>query len=142
MPTEVNDASRLRWTVRAAFTSYVLQDGEVNPPRPDGDVPSEFVFESAGPPQDDVLSFTGSVHWRAHGGLLDLRIADPRVDTQAMSLTVTVGTPPRTFPATIAVLTQGADSSTLHARLTAHGSQVFGGVYPTDSALDDLIIER
>ena len=156
----------LVWPVKESFLAYVNRTGGritiVAPAYPGTD---GFAFPhvpAAGRPgssrmasgtgeralHSGELAFTGGVAFRAHGGVLDVTLAEPVLvfDDQSALLTV-VGTvrPGGGTRAVIAVLADEPHVSTDEAvsfvpLLTDDGSALFGGVYPPGAAMDPLSV--
>lgn len=143
----------LRWGVRTSFLRYVanLHDGRASVS--DGasmtlDDPQLVVF-----PLDpelttaEVLAFRGDLRLAGHGGLLFLRLAQPRlelgVDEEPATLTVADpmtedGSGPRLALVRL-TLTRVADGwSGTDVRITEEGTSLFNQMYPAGEAFDPL----
>ena len=145
----------LSWGVRQSFRAYVegaggkTQTSEGAQTAADGG----FVFP-AGP--DSTLAideagrltgrgtFTGIVHFEAHGGMLKVWMVDPILEiTDAGAVLTVADHPTRTYRLEAARLDLGAmatetDETTLPAALLMFGSQWLGGNYPAGTALDPV----
>ena len=94
------------------------------------------------------LAFTGGVVFRAHGGALDVTLAEPVLvfDDKGALLTVAdMARPGSGTRAMIATLASGPPAPTdatiaLVPLLTEDGSALFGGVYPPGEAMDPLFV--
>lgn len=142
----------LVWGVRASFVRYVLA-------QPDGRCDThgvtvldgeEFIFPSAEPADAadaaDVLHFTGTVSFAAHGGALRLVVADPSLERlpgsdDGRQWGLMIADADGTGRACLAVL--GGDDtapSGRELRLTEEGAGLFGGYYRAGDALDPLVV--
>ena len=94
------------------------------------------------------LTFTGGVAFLAHGGLLDITLAEPVLVFGARGALLTIADMTRRGGGTrlvIAELTGGphmlADETiALVPLLTDNGAALFGGVYPPGEAMDPLFV--
>ncbi len=94
------------------------------------------------------LAFTGGVAFSAHGGMLDVTLAEPVLafDGKGALLTVAdVARPGSGTRAVIATLSGGPHAPTDETiaflpLLTEDGSALFGSVYPPGEALDPLLV--
>lgn len=139
---------KLIWPIRQSFTDYVRgNEGAITL---DGVIETEdgFVFEGAAgdPPSSaaDALAFSGSVHFEAHGGMLDVTIGDPVLTIDGESGTITVTTEPtgnsRTTLARLVEVHNG-DVTSAKVLLTFEGTRLLGDVYAPGSPLDAFRIE-
>ena len=144
----------LTWGVKQSFRAYVegaggkTQTSDGAGTAPDGG----FVF-AAGP--DSTLAvdadgqltgrgtFTGIVHFEAHGGMLKVWMVDPILEiTDAGAVLTVADHPTRTYRLEAAKLDLGAVTTdpsgevVLPAALLMFGSQWLGGNYPAGTALD------
>lgn len=120
----------LRWGIKKSLHEYVRStEGSIevaDGARLDGD---EVIF-----PADDAVqgAFTGSVRFVAHGGMMDWRLAAPRLEDGGS--TVTIG---GRRGARVQFATADADG----VRLTLDGAILLGNFYATGTALDPLRVE-
>ena len=135
--------STLVWGIKTSLLAYVrgMGGGEV---RTDGVTkePSGFAFPDAG---GSGHAFTGSVSLTAHGGIMDVTLADPAIVPDGEQWLLTVADPDdpaaRLPLARIAALTP--DSGFLVASgttMTAEGADLFAGPYGPGTPLDDPFI--
>jgi hypothetical protein len=135
--------SHLRWAIKAGFITYVsaLPDGVVEVLDGATAADGAFVFPSA----DGVggLAFTGAVRFSGHHGVLDVTLANPRIETVDGGIVVTVAvgdervrfaTAESFLPAGIGVVTSRS------AAATDDGAFLLGGVYQAGTPLDPLQI--
>ncbi|MEV7864289.1 HtaA domain-containing protein [Streptomyces hirsutus] len=136
---------KLCWSIRRSFERYVLAAGGTvscgDGARREGDV---FVFDGERTPEDSYR-FTGSVHFEAHGGFLDVLIADPMVECADGEARLTVGVSPgpggrRVHLARVVDLA-GTEPAVANLRLTVEGARLLGDVYAPGDLLDPLRIE-
>ena len=136
----------LRWGVKDSFLAYVRSSGgEIRvgaPCRLDGD---EFVFLRAldgvqidGLTPRGVARFEGSVRFIAHGGMLDVTLADPSLDFGAPRLMLNVADEDgdridlaQLGPAGALDRDGVLEWIGVPAMLTGDGSDTFNGVYPS-----------
>jgi hypothetical protein len=148
-----SDLSRLdalSWTVKRSFVHYVRRAaGQVAVIAPAYPGAAGFEFPLTGAPSDGQLIFGGGVAFRAHGGLLDVLLAEPAVVFGAGSARLLVGDAGAPLDSArrscIAELAGPADDAppglvAMTPRLTDAGATLFGGVYPTGSELDPLFL--
>lgn len=100
-----------------------------------------FPVRSATRAGDTVrVSCGGSVRFVAHGGLLDVKIADPHVeisgDTGAVTVEVGGGRQPLAVCGFAGAGPSGDAWLAAEVRLTEPGAAMFGGVYRADDLLD------
>jgi hypothetical protein len=137
-------STALRWGIKDSFVKYVVG-------QPDGVITvhggatrtddGNFVF--MGTP-DDPWRFQGTVRFTAHGGFLDIVVANPKIDVIGDTWRLTVeeasggsGTAIGRFVhegVSLEDYRAGSASPSLH--LTTLGSQILGGVYPAGTELD------
>ncbi len=136
-------AVELEWAIRKSFVAYVegLPDGGVEVEGGASRAASgAFVFPSV---EGGALAFAGAVRFHGHGGVLDVTIADPRIEPQGDSAAVTValGTGRIRF-ATVGELTRSDtdDLRSVDVAVTDDGAYVLGGVYEPGTALDPFTI--
>jgi hypothetical protein len=131
--------SELVWGVKESFRNYVAGAGGEVAGSVAGPAPYRF---PAGPGE---LRFTGEVAFAAHGGMMSVRIVDPAVEVTPQQTYLTVVDPdhlPRTEHririARLGPVVGGAPLTAVPAKLTVHGSMLFGGVYPVGAELDPV----
>jgi hypothetical protein len=134
---------RLEWALKPSFVAYVegLPDGVVEVERgaargADG----SFVFPAVA---GDTWAFEGAVRFHGHAGVLDVTIADPRIQATGTSwdLTIALGAARIRF-ATIGGLTATAPGvmSSTDVAATDDGAYVLGAVYPAGTPLHPFTI--
>ncbi|MGI5519111.1 HtaA domain-containing protein [Streptomyces sp. CA-106131] len=148
--------SELRWSVRTSFFQYLagLRDGRASVS--DGatltaDDPQLVVYP-ADPDRsdDDVLAFRGDLRLGGHGGLLFVRLANPRIKlgTPAAPAVLSVDDPltedgsgPRLDLVTLRLAAdeEGGWSGT-DVKLTEAGVGLFNHVYAAGDAFDPLTV--
>ncbi|MES2723696.1 MAG: HtaA domain-containing protein [Pseudomonadota bacterium] len=145
----------LTWGVKQSFRAYVegaggkTQTSEGAQTAADGG----FVFTAA---PDSTLAldeagrltgrgtFTGVVHFEAHGGMLKVWMVDPILEiTEAGAVLTVADHPTRTYRLEAARLDLAGMATdpgdlTLPAALLMFGSQWLGGNYPAGTALDPV----
>lgn len=136
---------RLEWAIKPSFVAYVeaLPDGGVE--LEDGVTRTEegaFVFPGV---VGTDLAFRGAVRFHGHAGVLDVTIADPRVEPTGSTadLTIALGNGNgRVRFATVGVLTRTAVGilSSADVSATDDGAYVLGGVYQAGTALDPFTV--
>lgn len=134
---------RLEWAIKPSFVAYVeaLPDGGVDV---EGGAARSadgvFVFPATGGTE---FSFEGSVRFHGHAGVLDVTIADPRIEQTGASadLTIALGAERIRF-ATVGELTITAAGALLSTDVVAtdDGAYVLGGVYPPGTPLHPFTI--
>src|ERR1700722_13727149 len=156
------DRYALTWAVKASFLAYVNRmRGRITLVKPAYPAAAGFAFPHA-PAADRAegggaapgageravpvgeLGFTGGVAFSAHGGMLDVTLAEPVIvfDGQGALLTVAgLARPGGGTRAVIATLADGPSAPTGETTafvplLTEDGSVLFGGVYPPGEAMD------
>lgn len=151
IPRESGVVPGLYWGVRESFIAYVSgnPDGQVYG---DGGVETDgegtFRFPLASATHEGGswrIAFEGVVRFIAHGGMLDVMLAEPvlELDGASGALIVTHGEQERRIldvePAAPVEIEGGwLVFPPLAATLTADGSTLFGGVYPAGEAFDPL----
>lgn len=141
----------LRWGIKASFVSYVvgMPDGAMSVTHGAVADPAGFLFPVVDASAFDsrtgsgILRFGGDVRLRGHGGMLQVRIADPELvvdeegprlsieDTGGSRLTIAhLGTPS---------VAEGGGLQ-IPATLTAEAVPYFNDVYPERTPLDPLVI--
>lgn len=155
----------LTWLVKESFLAYVNRTrGRITLVEPAYPGAAGFAFPHApaaghtesGDAAPDAserafpgeLMFTGGVAFLAHGGLLDITLAEPVLVFGARGALLTIADMTRPGGGTrlvIAELTGGphtlADETiALVPLLTDDGAALFGGVYPPGEAMDPLFV--
>jgi len=154
----------LTWPVRESFLAYVNRTGGritiVEPAYPGArgfafpHAPAAGHTSGGGPAPDSgarrtgELAFTGGVAFSAHGGALDITLAEPVLVLDDQGALLTVADPARPghgIRAVIAVLAGHPHAGTretaaLVPLLTEDGSALFGDVYPPGEAMDPLFV--
>lgn len=145
----------LNWGVKQSFRAYVEGAGGKFETSDGAQTAADggFLF-TAGP--DSTLAvdeggkltgrgtFTGIVHFEAHGGMLKVWMVDPILEiTDAGAVLTVADHPTRTYRLEAAKLDLGAVTTepgeiTLPAALLMFGSQWLGGNYPAGTALDPV----
>lgn len=145
--------SELRWSVRTSFFQYLagLRDARVSVS--DGaaltaDDP-QLVLYPADPARsdDDVLAFRGDLRLGGHGGLLFVRLANPRIRLGTPAV-LSVDDPltedcsgPRLDLVTLRLTADGEGGwSGTEVKLTAAGTGLFNNVYAAGDAFDPLTV--
>ena len=140
----------LRWRINASFDDYVRNqtgDGEVilsDGARRDED--GNYVFPAhAARSEDGLITFAGSVEFRAYRGILALRVAEPqfkRVDDVVFLSVVDDAAPAgsRLDLATATIESSHVGQASLDLRLTERGSDLFLGKYPAGASLAPVTI--
>jgi hypothetical protein len=134
---------RLEWAIKPSFVAYVeaLPDGGVEVEggatrAADG----SFVFPAIAA---DAWAFGGAVRFHGHAGVLDVTIADPRIEPSGTGADVTIalGTERIRF-ATVGELTALAAGvlSATDVAATDDGAYVLGGVYQAGTSLHPFTI--
>ena len=154
VPATARPWAALTWPVKESFLAYVRRmGGRVTIVRPAYPGEHGFAFPHAPAPgtaQPRELTFTGGVAFSAHGGALDITLAEPVLVADEQGILLTVAAPARPEGGTRAViavlagsgLTQapGDEAVALVPRLTEDGSALFGGVYPPGETMDPLVV--
>lgn len=141
----------LRWGVKSSFLRYVRQiaagtvttDGGAQE-SPEGEYSWPLSRSSRENGQLE-LCFTGSVRFVAHGGFLDVTLRDPILRLAASGGTLSIvdeagkAKAIALFADDSDVLAPGHTNEDLVPTLTEYGTEIFGGVYPVDTAFDPVI---
>jgi len=149
-------AATLKWGVKQSFRGYVeasrgtIQAGGGAERTADG----EFLFAAAPGPGlrrtasgelEGVARFAGDVRFEAHGGMLQVFLADPAVEAGAGAAVVTVADSPerdsRLVVATLdlAAATTGADGEmVIPTKLSRDGWRLLGDHYAPMTPLDPV----
>ncbi|WP_349428877.1 HtaA domain-containing protein [Microbacterium sp. LWS13-1.2] len=133
------EAALLVWGVKASFRSYVAGvGGEITCSDGAIELPEGFGFPIRGVEADGTLAAAGSVVIRAHGGLLNVELRDPRLArTPGGDELSIVGAARRVIVATAAA---GDPAATVSPALELHPDAValFDGTYPPGTELDPV----
>lgn len=159
--------SALHWGIKASFLGYIraMADGSVTAEAGAELQESGAVFPLAAAPSGDAGAgtsagagvpaasahttgsrrFRGTVRFLGHGGVLDLRIADPAVEPRAGGWVLSIRDPydpdARVDLATIAAFDpSGQQCIGSGLALTADGADLFFGPYVEGTPLDDFEI--
>ena len=148
----------LLWGVRATFVRYVARQPGASASVGGGAASTSdnrFVFPSfsadasADSTAATTMEFAGSVQFTAHGGILDLLLADPWLEENRRTLRLSFATRgangqlSRTAVAELIEKPAGRhDEGRRHweAKLTQQGSAVFGGMYSPGESLDPVFL--
>lgn len=144
-------AARLVWGVKQSFRAYVQASGGTVAVNGGAALTEagEIAFPAApeaatlrfGDAPSGRAAFSGSVRFAAHGGMLDVRLADPAVEIgEAGAMLSVEGAGGRRAEIATLDLTaaeRGADGEwVLPAALTVEGSFVLGDHYPPGTGVD------
>ncbi|WP_395640167.1 HtaA domain-containing protein [Pseudolysinimonas sp.] len=139
----------LSWGVKASFREYVtgpIASGSISVGNGAGVSGGAYWFPQSSAEVSSDVAYRGSVTFSGHGGLLNLRIADPVVritSTSSAVLSVATGSGRVDF-ASLALGTPTTDASGARtyaaspATLTAAGAASFAGFYSAGTALDPV----
>ncbi|ALJ18453.1 HtaA domain-containing protein [Microbacterium sp. No. 7] len=128
----------LTWTIRRSFVDYVERSGG-SVEASDGAHRSAdgFVFETV---ESNAHSarYRGTVRFRAHGGLLDVIVADPQVRFEGAGGTIAVraSEDPSDPPVVLARVGEPDAAGAPQLRLTVDGARLLGDVYSPGELLD------
>lgn len=131
---------KLIWPIKSSFVGYVRSSGGTVDL--DGASETEDGFVFPGNPETQ-LTFRGSVHFQAHGGMLDVIVGDPEFVIDGATGTLSVTTNANAARTTIARLTAIKDDDPASGQLllTVEGTRLLGEVYAPGSPLDVFRIE-
>ncbi|MBU8865636.1 HtaA domain-containing protein [Paenarthrobacter aromaticivorans] len=150
------DSLACLWGIKASFRRYLAMQPGAEATVGGGaaiTARSEFLFPAAvgvdllPPTGPGEMKFEGDVQFIAHGGLLNVILADPRIqrgDDQIFLSALTgqysgsAGSP--TVVAELVERIEADGSISYDATLASSGVQVFGGVYPAGEPLDAVQI--
>jgi hypothetical protein len=140
--------STLIWGVRSSFVAYVSNQSDASIHVGDGAWITKSGFAFAGAEQsDELMTFRGTVIFRAHGGLLHVELRDPQIRRHGRSwvLSVKDGANPsqQVDFALVERLEAVKEPSLLRASNTALLPGVvplFGGSYQAGTLLDDPVV--
>lgn len=135
------------WGVKQSLLDYVKHSGgaiEVFPPAVwESDL---VIYPRTAPTADDAteLQFQGALRLFAHDGLMDVLLADPAIETDGSTHTLTVrtGEGDRVAIASLTAVAPDADgwASEYEARLLFAGCSLLGDVYDVHTRLDPIKI--
>lgn len=134
----------LKWEIKGSLITYVrgLPDGVVDVLDGAREADGAFFFPAAEDGSEE-LSFTGNVYLRGHGGMMDLPVANPRIERAGAAWNLTIQDPDeadeRLVFATIAQLETDADgyARATGTALSADGAGLFFGPYREGTELDE-----
>jgi Htaa len=137
--------SALEWSILERFTTYVrsLVDGSVELLGPASWTDHATVaFPFDGTDEGGALRFSGGVRFVGHGGMLDVSVAELRLQISDPSFEITIvgDSPEDRFSlavGAIAALRAGAPTA---LRLTEDGSDLFFRRYPSGHDLDPITL--
>lgn len=150
------EGATLTWGVKQSFRSYVeAVGGEIETAAGADRAPDGAFTFAAGPDGDLVIGpdgkpegtarFTGEVRFKAHGGMLNVFLADPALEIGQSGAALTVAdTPARNRRIEIAHLdlaaaTTGADGEiVIPTAVTMDGYFLLGDHYPPKTPLDPV----
>lgn len=133
---------RLRWGIKSSFLEYLAGlDDVVIETSGGASRGADGTFSWPGEWVQSGMSTTGRVLIRAHGGMLELDIADPALALEQERTVLEITQHGRRIIVATSnqVLTRGGVAE-LALTLTAAGAQAFGGVYPMGTPLDALTL--
>lgn len=128
---------KLIWPIKRSFVAYVRgSEGNITLDGGATETTEGFTFPG---PEGDEGAFGGSVRFEAHGGMLDVTIANPRFTLQesAGELSVESGDGARVTVARLVDI-MGSDVQTARLLITVEGSRLLGDVYAPGSELDPV----
>lgn len=135
-------ARALAWSVKASFRDYVsgVADGiEERSAGVDLDERGRYIFPSLGG-DGETLKFGGWVRISAYRGILDVRVADPWIESDGVRRRVSIAHPRAErnpeLPRLVLAEFEGADQNT--PLLTFDGVRLLGDVYQVGAALDPI----
>lgn len=145
----------LSWGVKQSFRSYVQATGGVTEVGGGAELDADGAFTFAGSPDGGLTldeagkpsgqgGFLGEVKFEAHGGMLKVFLADPRVEIGPAGAVITVAdTPSRNYRVEVARLDLDAMATedgeiVIPTALAMHGIQLLGDHYPLNTPLDPV----
>lgn len=138
--------AELVWGIRGSLLRYVDSSGgsvSLAPPAAWSD--GLFRFPSRPGEPGDALKFVGEVLIRAHGGLLDVQIADPALELVDGIGILSVAVLDRSRRYRLAsVVREDTDLDgpvVFAAVLHEEAASLFGGVYEVGTALDPIMLD-
>ncbi|MGO3153886.1 MAG: HtaA domain-containing protein [Galactobacter sp.] len=143
----------LVWRIKASFVDYIeaMPDGRVHVSDGARSTDDGFFFPSAGTDNAGTESFSGTVSFNGHHGLLCINITDPTVlaatgsRPRTIEIADTISPGGRLQLARLVSVPEAAPSAatrTYQPRLTDAGSDLFFERYPAGTVLDNLVIHR
>ncbi len=158
MAQDQQTTAGLRWGVKTSFRNYVEGAGGSIEASGGAERTTDgaFAFEPApgaglrlnasGKPEGRAM-FTGEVRFAAHGGMLQVCLADPQVEIGPDGAVISVmDSPMRDRRVVVAKLNmagaeRGGDGAWVFpASITIEGYQVLGDHYPPGTALDPVVV--
>ena len=148
--------SALQWGVKQSFRGYVAMMGGVTEVDGGVEIAADGGFTFAVAPDSDLSldaagtltgqgRFLGSVRFEAHGGMLEVFLADPTLEISATdAMMVVADSLDRTRRIAIArldlaAMTTGDDGeAVIPATVTMEGCQLLGDHYPPGTVLDPV----
>ncbi|MGK0741936.1 HtaA domain-containing protein [Leucobacter sp. Z1108] len=153
MIEERESPRKLIWAIHERFIAYVerqIPDAEISCSRGAyRDTDGAFCFPQATSVSGTELCFLGVVHFTGHGGMLDMRIKDPRIASrgsgQALSIVDAIDDASRIdFAELLTVPGADGDGGVIEfdVRINAFSSQEMGGVYPAGSEMARIVVSE
>jgi hypothetical protein len=139
IPAGRGEASLLRWGVKASFLRYVSGvGGDISCSDGAIESPEGFAFPVHAVEADGALAAQGSVVIRAHGGLLNVELRDPRLAPTPSGDELSIAGPARRI--VVATAPAGDLAATATPPLALHPDAValFDGTYPPGTELDPV----
>jgi hypothetical protein len=145
----------LRWTIKLPFLHYIFGMADGRYSVTDGaEVLDNQVFRYSLAEDSTfdtgtgtgMLKFHGDVRFSGHHGFLFVRVADPWLEVDAETATLSVAALPGEEPSRFPLVTldlRPAGSRRYrgeNVRLTEPGSELFGEAYPAGEPFDDLTV--
>ena len=143
---------RMSWAIHERFLAYVerqVPDAEISCTggayrEPQG----SFCFPEERSDPSGEFRFRGSVHFTGHGGMLNMRIEDPRIERRgpdyALTVVDTVEEGSRIDFAALSAVPHADDDdgAEFDVRINAFSSQEMGGVYVPGSEMAPIRVLR
>lgn len=141
----------MRWGVKSSFVSYVarMPDGAMSVTGGAASTDDGYVFPVRDATDFDArtgsgtLRFEGDLRFRAHAGMLQVRLADPEVETTGNGAWLTVlDAAGERIPLCHLGTPHPADGGGIEipTALTVQGVPYFNDVYPEGTSLDPIVI--
>ena len=147
---EHSDVTPLRWSVKESLLQYVRALGEITYVSAVVEENDELIWpffaDRREPDGTRIAQYSGEIHLRAHDGLLNIVIADPKVlltegqGQGRLSVRTTLDGSERIVIATLDSVESSESAVRAQVRVTAAGSMVFGANYPSGTKLSPLTI--
>jgi hypothetical protein len=135
-------ARLLRWGIKASFRGYLadLDDTLIDLSQgAERTADGGFAWPVVTADGSGVAA-RGAVRIRAHGGLLDVTLADPVLDLSAAAAALSFGSPAgRTEVARGAVAQE--EPLVVALNVTFAGASLLGGIYAAGTPIDDLLVD-